>query len=100
MKKKIIFIFLFIGYVSFAQITSELNVQQNEFNFVAKDSFVLVKANNVQYMKIVGAPMLPFYSKTFLLPPNTKLTNIQVIGSNKIHFNGNYNIAPTPPLVQ
>lgn len=102
MKRIIPLIFLLlIGYMTgLAQIGGLVEVNVNELSFSKQDGYDVIRWNGGDgKIQQIGAPELPVILKTYVVPLEAKLTEVEVSVSNRVSMDGTFTPYPVQPPI-
>jgi len=91
-------IFMFLGTrVKADNVT--VNLKADNYHIINLDNGLqLIEMDNFGSLLEPGKPMLPAKGFLIAIPPGTEVYNVTATGVPPIEIEGNYNIAPAPPL--
>ncbi|MGB3452442.1 MAG: C25 family peptidase propeptide domain-containing protein [Moheibacter sp.] len=100
MKKLFFTILLFAAVIAFAQVAYTFTVQTGDFKITTDQTYkVVTSAQTGNFTTQVGAPRLPVYTRSFVLPSGSTVTNINISNQGQVLLDGNANIYPAQPVV-
>lgn len=102
MKRIIPLIFLLlVGYMtSLAQIGGQVEVNVNELSFSKQDGYDVIRwSRGDGKIQQIGAPELPVILKTYVVPLEAKLTEVEVSVSNRVSVDGTFTPYPVQPPI-
>ncbi len=77
-------------------IEREFTYSSFDLSFTKQNGYDVVRMKNAGYIFREGAPKVPVMNHTFCIPPDAKVTGIEVLSVEK-EFLGNYRIYPVQP---
>lgn len=98
-------IFILIAFVvsvitTNAQITGLINIDKTGLQLSEKDDYAIIRFNGAKALTLQeGAPELPVIVKTFVVPTDAKVVDIDVVISNRIALDGTFMPYPVQPIV-
>lgn len=100
MKKFLIAFCLFTATVAFAQVSYNFTSQTSDFQISPNGSYKVVTGQQTdKFTTQEGAPQLPAFTKSFVLPHGSTVTNIVVSNQNEVLLDSNITLYPSqPPL--
>lgn len=98
MKKLFSTILLFAAVIAFAQVAYTFTVQTGDFKITTDQTYkVVTSAQTGNFTTQVGAPRLPVYTRSFVLPSGSTVTNINISNQGQVLLDGNADIYPAQP---
>ena len=95
MKKIVVFwALLLFSLLSFADYTGVITTSSSDLIFNKQDGYDVLTLPNGEYTSIVGSPLLPVKTFTYLIPADVSVSGITVTSNSVVQLNGNYNILP------
>ncbi|MGB3452440.1 MAG: C25 family cysteine peptidase [Moheibacter sp.] len=100
MKKFLIAFWLFTAAVAFAQVSYNFTSQTADFQISPNGSYKVVTGQQTdKFTTQEGSPQLPVFTKSFVLPHVSTVTNIVVSNQNEVLLDSNITLYPSqPPL--
>ncbi len=98
MKKLFSVILLFAAVLTFAQVTHSFTSQLIDFQVTAEQTYKVVtnqQTNN--FTAEEGAPMLPVFTKSFVLPAGSTVTDIAVSNQDQVLLDSGITLYPVQP---
>ena len=96
MKKYILLIGILLPTVLMAQLTAEFNINGEEISFNQWGNYDKVMFGD-QFLNEIGKPELPFVTKSFVIPNNVSVSELQIQVTNERKLSGSYYIYPAQP---
>lgn len=93
MKKYILLIGILLPTVLMAQLTAEFNINGEEISFNQWGNYDKVMFGD-QFLNEIGKPELPFVTKSFVIPNNVSVSELQIQVTNARKLSGSYYIYP------
>lgn len=99
MKKYTFLSILFvISYIASSQVNDTFLSQISDYTITSKNQYTLVESKeNSDYTAVIGAPKLPVFSKSYVLPPGSIVTNVTSSNGSKILLGNTFSVYPTQP---
>jgi|GEM_PF-262943 len=98
MKNLLLAIGLFMTSVAFAQVTHTFTVQTSDFQIGTEQAYKVINTQKtLNFTTQVGAPQLPVYTKSFVLPHGSTVTNIVISNQNEVLIGNNILLYPAQP---
>jgi len=89
---------LFMTSVAFAQVTHTFTVQTSDFQIGTEQAYKVINTQKtLNFTTQVGAPQLPVYTKSFVLPHGSTVTNIVISNQNEVLIGNNILLYPAQP---
>ena len=76
-----------------AQLTAEFNINGEEISFNQWGNYDKVMFGD-QFLNEIGKPELPFVTKSFVIPNNVSVSELQIQVTNERKLSGSYYIYP------
>jgi hypothetical protein len=97
--KKIFFIIslLLIYFSSISQISDSYTFDPNDLIFETKMGYDFVKFEECLFYGDIGAPMVPYFRKYYIIPSNVSVSSIDITNSTRVQIPGLFDIFPGQP---
>jgi hypothetical protein len=98
-KNLIYLIFLFlIANIAYAQVTDTFTASSSDFKKTSKNQYTIIKTSKTSgQTQQIGAPQLPVYTRSYVLPEGSVLTNVSSSNGSKTVLGNNIFVYPTQP---
>lgn len=91
-------ILLFFAFFAFSQVSHTFNSSSSDYQITAEKTYKKISNSQTNLSTSeVGAPQLPVFSKRFVLPTGSTVTNIAVNNRNQTLLKNNILLYPTQP---
>ncbi len=98
MKNLIFSVLLYIATTVSAQVSHAFTSQVADYQIATEQAYkVVVNQQTNTFTTQVGAPQLPVFTKSFVLPAGSTVTNVLVSNQSEVLLNGNILLYPTQP---
>jgi hypothetical protein len=84
-----IVLYLLVNQFTFAQVNADFSTKNTDFTIVNKDVYKVVNSteNSIESGKL-GTPQLPTFSRNYVLPAGSLVTNLSVSNGSKTEMGG------------
>jgi Peptidase family C25/FG-GAP-like repeat/Propeptide_C25 len=98
MKRIYLFILFFISLLGFSQVNDLFTTQTADFSIASKNQYTVVETNKTSlFTNQIGAPQLPVFSRNYVLPAGSIVSNVSYSNGGKILLGSNYYLYPSQP---
>lgn len=87
-----------ISYVASSQVTGAFLSQISDYTITSKNQYTMVESKgNSDITSVIGAPQLPVFSRSYVLPTGSAVTSVTSSNGSKTLLGNALNLYPTQP---